>query len=221
MEFPIALLAFAAFLFVTGVVGRAAKVSGPAGFGMTLDGKVGGVPRVIFAASSGVLLTVALMTFLLALETTPPSTGSGSSGGTGAGSGETGSSEGTGSGETGSRSSGGESATKTPVDFTLLVGLRPQAGQVAEQMVLRFDGRRLTQWSADQSNPSQTIQLTAPQGRHKYTIEGTYAFWNASGGVEERAAEGAGSITIGDGTELGIRWLGGDNFRLEVLRSPQ
>lgn len=74
MEFPIALLTIAAFLFLTGVVGHDTEASG-AKFAFKVTGKVGPLPRVVLTIASGVTLTLALALYAVELseaQPTPP-----------------------------------------------------------------------------------------------------------------------------------------------------
>lgn len=106
----------------------------------------------------------------------------------------------------------------TTLDVPLVVGLRPNLGQLSEEMELSLDGATVTDWSADASNPAQTLHLDGvAAGRHRYVLSGTFTYLDPQGQTAKSVATGSGTVHIDDTTRLGIEYLGGSQFRLVDL----
>jgi hypothetical protein len=105
-----------------------------------------------------------------------------------------------------------------PVSFTLLVGIRPTLGQLSESMEFILDGKTEATWTSNQANPSQTISLeTSRAGQHRYRLRGEYSYLDPNGAIRQSPVTGSGTVTIAEGTRLGILYLGGTAFRVEPL----
>jgi hypothetical protein len=86
--------------------------------------------------------------------------------------------------------------------FTVIVGIRPQLGQLTENVELLLDGGQAATWTADQANPQQTLQLEARPGRHRYQFRGTYTWVNPLGVTQRALVNGQGSVQVVDGARL-------------------
>lgn len=190
MQFPIALLALAAFLFITGMVGHGANVTGPMGLKIGLEGRVGPFPRVVFVVVGSGVALAALVTFVLALPEpgAPPDP------------------------------TPVPSPIPTTATVSVLVGIRPQLGQVSENMKLIVDNRTAASWSADQQHPTETVALSLPPGPHSYQMQGTYSYVLPSGAVTQQQATGSGSFTVSDGARLAVNYVSATN-QFELVRT--
>jgi hypothetical protein len=198
MQFAIAMLVVATFLLITGVVGHDTEM-GHGGIVLKVRGKVGPVPRFILFIASGIALVLAVLTFITTLPVTD------------------GTAQGIGNPSpipANPSASLGNASQRTEVTVSLLVGIRPQLGQVDENMTLAFDDHIITTWSADQTNPSKTLTLHATAGTYVYRIQGNYSFYDPSGTMQRHVATGSGEITLTEGLRLGINYLGNDTFQL-------
>lgn len=201
MQFAIAMLAVAAFLLITGVVGHDTEV-GQGGIALKVHGKVGPVPRIILFIASAIALVLAVVSFLVALPSTEGRAQ------------EPGSPSAI---PTASSSSSGNLSQPTGATLSLLVGIRPQLGQVDEDMALMLDDKVIARWHADQANPSRTLTLHVTAGSYSYSFQGNYGFYDSAGILQHRAAAGSGEITLTEGLHLGVNYLGGDVFQLVTL----
>lgn len=105
------------------------------------------------------------------------------------------------------------------VSISLLVGLRPQFGQLTESAELLVDGRLVATWAASMQAPSRTLSIDGlTEGRHSYELRGEYSYVNALGVPESGPVKGSGSVIISGGARYGIEYLVGQNlFRLSLL----
>jgi hypothetical protein len=84
----------------------------------------------------------------------------------------------------------------------VFVGIRPQLGQLDENVELLLDGRGTATWIADQANPQQTLQLEVRPGRHRYEFRGSYTWVNPFGVRQPAVVNGQGIVQIVEGTRL-------------------
>jgi hypothetical protein len=190
MQFAIAMLAVATFLLITGVVGHDTEMGGR--IALKVHGKVGPVPRFILFIASGIALVLAVLSFVTVLPV----------------------SGGTAPGPANSSLPTGNTGQRNEVTASLTAGIRPQLGQVDENMSLMLDDHVIATWSADRTNPSKALTLHVGAGTHAYKIQGNYAFYDPAGILQRHAAMGSGEITLTDGLHLAINYLGNDIFQL-------